>query len=105
MRVGTYARISEDSELGVTRQQADTRSLVQLRQWKLQQTYQDNDTSAYQPKIIRPDFERMLDDLESGVIQGIVVWDLDRLVRQPSDLERIIRLYDQRPLVFATVQG
>jgi site-specific DNA recombinase len=108
MRVGTYARISDDVEqlgLGVARQQRDTRALVQLRQWKLQEEYQDNDTSAYHPKIVREGFERMLGDLEAGSIQGIVVWDLDRLVRQPRDLERIIDIYDRKPLVFATVQG
>jgi DNA invertase Pin-like site-specific DNA recombinase len=47
----------------------------------------------------------MLKDLETGVIQGIVVYDLDRLARQPKDLERIIDIYDRKPLIFATVQG
>jgi site-specific DNA recombinase len=108
MRVGTYARISDDAEqlgLGVARQQHDTRSLVELRGWTLVDTYQDDDKSAYQRRVVRPDFERMLDDLGAGVIQGIVVYDLDRLARKPTDLERIIDLYDKRPLVFATVQG
>ena len=108
MRVGTYARISDDAEqlgLGVGRQQDDTRKLVELRGWTLGDTYLDNDVSAYRPKVIRPDFERMLADLEAGTIQGIVVYDLDRLARQPADLERIIKIYDRKPLVFATVQG
>jgi site-specific DNA recombinase len=91
--------------LGVGRQQADTRKLVDLRGWTLAEIYLDNDVSAYQPKVIRPDFERMLADLEAGVIQGIAVYDLDRLARQPADLERIISIYDRKPLVFATVQG
>jgi site-specific DNA recombinase len=47
----------------------------------------------------------MLADLEAGTVQGIVVYDLDRLARQPADLERIIKTYDCKPLVFATVQG
>jgi site-specific DNA recombinase len=108
MRIGTYARISDDAEqlgLGVSRQQDDTRKLVELRGWTLADTYLDNDVSAYQPKVIRPDFERMLADLEMGVVQGIAVYDLDRLARQPADLERIISIYDRKPLVFATVQG
>ena len=105
MRVGTYARISQDSELGIARQEHDTSALTTLRGWRLAERYQDNDASAYQPKVERPDFERMLADLKAGVIQGIVVWDLDRLARRPVDLERIIDLYDQKPLVFATVQG
>jgi site-specific DNA recombinase len=106
--VGTYARISADADqtgLGVARQQADTRRLVDLRGWSLGQEYVDNDLSAYRRGVIRPDFEAMLADLEAGAIQGIVVYDLDRLARQPRDLERIIEIYDRRPLVFATVQG
>ena len=78
---------------------------MELRGWTLGDTYLDNDVSAYRPKVIRPDFERMLADLEAGTIQGIVVYDLDRLARQPADLERIIKIYDRKPLVFATVQG
>ncbi len=108
MRVGTYARISDDAEqlgLGVGRQQDDTRKLVDLRGWTLADTYLDNDVSAYKPTVIRPDFERMLVDLEAGTIQGIAVYDVDRLARQPADLERIINIYDRKPLVFATVQG
>ena len=82
-----------------------TRKLVELRGWTLADTYLDNDVSAYQPKVVRPDFERMLTDLEASTIQGIAVYDLDRLARQPADLERIIKIYDRKPLVFATVQG
>ena len=32
----------------------------------------------------------MLDDLEAGLIDGIVFYDMDRLARQPRDLEDLI---------------
>jgi DNA invertase Pin-like site-specific DNA recombinase len=32
----------------------------------------------------------MLDDLEVGLIDGIVFYDMDRLARQPRDLEDLI---------------
>jgi DNA invertase Pin-like site-specific DNA recombinase len=107
MKVGRYSRISygDDARLGVARQQADTLTLAQLRGWTLAGTYTDHDTSAYQPNVVRPEFERMLEELELGVIQGVVVYDLDRLARKPSDLERLISIYDRKPLVFATVQS
>lgn len=108
--VGTYARLSyiyeEGDDLGIARQEHDTRTLIKLRGWHAQASYVDPDLSAYHPKITRPEFEKMLADLESGVIKGIVAYDLDRLFRQPSDLERLIKIYDRLPgLVFATVQG
>lgn len=108
MGIGLYTRISEDLDgagLGVTRQEADCRKLASLRGWTVAGVYTDNDVSAFKVKIVRPEFERLLADLGSGAIDGVVVWDLDRFARQPTDLERAIKLFDDRPLVFATVQG
>lgn len=45
---------------------------------------------------MRPGFEQLLTDLASGLIDGICVWDSDRLARQPRDLERLIDLYETR---------
>ena len=108
-RIGAYARISFDGEgeaLGVARQRSDTSKLADLRQWEIVQQYTDNNLSAFKTNVYRPEFERMLEDLEKGVIDGVIAYDLDRVARQPVDLERIIRLYEKRPgLVFATVQG
>jgi DNA invertase Pin-like site-specific DNA recombinase len=47
----------------------------------------------------------MMGDFEAGLIDGVVAYDLDRFARQPTDLERTIRLYNRRPGVFSTVQG
>lgn len=106
--VGAYERISEDpndTRLGVQRQREDTETLARLRGWTVHRHYTDNDLSAYKRKVVRPEFEQLLADLNAGVIDGIVAYDLDRLVRQPRDLERAIELYEQSGRVFATVQG
>jgi site-specific DNA recombinase len=111
--VGAYERISDDKEeeaRGVGRQRADNISLAQLRGWQIHRHYEDNDFSAYKETVVRPEFERLLADLENGVIDGIVVYDQDRFVRQPADLERAIKVYDRaraagRKLVFATFQN
>ena len=109
MRVGIYARISEDSEgrgLGVARQEQDARTIAKLRGWEVGQVYVDNDVSAFNAKVIRHEFERMLEDLRLGAVDGCVVYDLDRFARQPADLERAIKIFDGRDgLAFATVQG
>jgi hypothetical protein len=34
--------------------------------------------------VLRPQFRQMLADLASGVIDGVIFYDLDRLVRQPG---------------------
>jgi DNA invertase Pin-like site-specific DNA recombinase len=124
-RVGEYARISDDQEdeatgeevgigtrgAGVRRQLRAINQMRQARGWERHdEDYTDNDLSAFKETVIRPGFERLIADLEAGLIDGIVCYDLDRLVRRPDDLERLIRIYDRaraesRPLVFASVQG
>ncbi|SDP32750.1 Site-specific DNA recombinase [Arthrobacter sp. ok909] len=107
MRVAGYARISFDDDgtaAGVTRQTEDIAALVKRKGWALADMYVDNNVSAYK-NVVRPEFERLLADLETGVVDGVAVWDCDRLARKPKDLERLIDLYDQRPLAFATCQA
>lgn len=106
-KVGIYTRISRDDEgdaMGVARQRQDCERLVDLRCWQAVKVYEDNDVSAFKRNVVRDEFELMLEDLRSGLIQGIVAYDLDRLARQPRDLERLIEIYDERPKAgFATV--
>lgn len=107
--VGVYVRISDDTEgeaKGVGRQQDDCCALAAVRRWNVVKIYEDNDYSAYQRKVTRPSFEQMLGDLHLGVIQGVVVYNLDRFARQPRDLERAIDIFEQRAdFVFATLEG
>lgn len=106
--VGIYLRISDDSAgdaKGVQRQREDCTALAAVRRWE-PVIYEDNDVSAFRRGVVREDFERMLSDLKAGQIRGIVVYDLDRLARQPRDLERVIDLYEATPgLIFASLQG
>lgn len=109
-RVGLYARLSPRPDaqyvLGLDRQEKDGRKVAEVRGWEVAVVYRDEEASAYDARVTRDGFERMLADLAAGSIDGVVAYDLDRFVRQPSDLERAIRIYDGRPgLVFATVQG
>ncbi|MFF1297688.1 MULTISPECIES: recombinase family protein [unclassified Streptomyces] len=106
-KVAVYTRISRDDEgdgLGVARQREDCERLADLRGWDVAKVYEDNDVSAYKRNVRRPEFELMLSDLAAGLIDGVVAYDLDRLARQPKDLERLIELYEEhKRRVFATV--
>ncbi|MFF8374275.1 recombinase family protein [Streptomyces lydicus] len=41
--------------------------------------------------VLRPESRQVLADLAHGVIDGVIFYDLDRLVRQPRDLEDLLR--------------
>jgi len=110
---GAYLRISEDPNdlrRGVNRQRditaeeiarlgADPSTVV----W-----YEENDTSAYKKRrveltdpmgrkyvgyrVIRPVWADALHDLRTGRINALAVYDLDRLARDPRDLEDAIEV-------------
>jgi DNA invertase Pin-like site-specific DNA recombinase len=56
--------------------------------------YLDDGLSAWKAGVRRKGFESLLERARSGVTQGIAVWHVDRLFRQPRDLERLIDLAD-----------
>lgn len=112
LTVGGYARISDigqigdgrDGREGVVRQREDVYDLAKIKRYNVHRVYEDNDTSAYKRRVKRKDFEAMVLDLEHGTISGILAYNIDRIARQPRDLERLIDIYEQarRPMVFAT---
>ena len=69
----------------------DCERLVARQGWGVEERYVDDDVSAYSGKP-RPAYRRMLDDLRGGYLDAVVVWDLDRLHRQPRELEEFFDL-------------
>ncbi|WP_159395098.1 recombinase family protein [Streptomyces sp. 2323.1] len=119
-RPGAYLRISSDRfglETGVDRQLEDAEDTrARLRWGSIAKVYRENDTSAFKKRkvikpdgsidwiVLRPEFRQLLADLANGVIDGVIFYDLDRLVRQPRDLEDLIDIveYVKRPVTGAT---
>lgn len=66
--------------------------------------YDDNDMSAYKKKK-RPGFERMKEDLNSGVIDAVACWHLDRLTRHTMELEYLCQFAEERGTLFMAVHG
>ena len=88
-RAGIYARISSDRDgdgLAIDRQLEDCERLAGERGWPIAERYIDQDVSAYKSKT-RPAYRRLLSDLTTGSIDGVIVYHLDRLHRQPKELE------------------
>src|SRR5262245_55350005 len=87
-----YTRISNDPlglEAGVARQRQDSLAVIEKQGWNVAEAllFEDNDVSAYK-RVKRPAFEAMLASLDKA--HCLVAYDLDRLMRQPRDLERLI---------------
>ena len=90
------SRDAEARGLGIGRQRKDGEALAGRLGWPIVQEYSDNDLSAsrYSHKP-RQGYARMLQDLQEGAINAVVVYDQDRLVRQPKELEELLEVCDR----------
>lgn len=96
-RWAIYLRISKDDEQlgeGVARQERLCRDLHEQRQLggEIVDTYTDNDTSAWRKGVVRPEYNRLLDDMRSGRVTGVLCYKTDRLYRRTTDLETLIEI-------------
>jgi site-specific DNA recombinase len=107
VRAAVYARISEDRDgegLGVERQIRDCLKEAERLGWTVTDKYVDNSVSAYSAKP-RPEYNRMIRDVEAGHCNAVVAYDLDRLSRNPREIEHIIDLAEKGGVRLATVTG
>jgi DNA invertase Pin-like site-specific DNA recombinase len=103
----SYARLSRNvsGELEkVEEQHADNWRVIERLGGVLGVELTDDDLSAWKPRVRRPDWERLLARLASGESDGAVVWHVDRLLRLPRDLERLLEFSD-RGLMLGCAHG
>jgi Resolvase, N terminal domain len=106
-RAAIYVRISDDREglaVGVKRQEADCRALVEQRPgWEVTEVYDDNDISATNRRKVRPAYRRMLDDLREARVDALVAYRSSRFHRRTRELDQLIDLVEDRRVEIATV--
>ncbi len=90
-----YARKSTESEdrqvLSIDSQKNELQEIVKRNGLIIADTKQESH-SAKAPG--RPVFNELLDEIENGKAQGIIVWNVDRLSRNSVDTGRLIYLFD-----------
>ncbi|NYD65995.1 recombinase family protein [Agromyces atrinae] len=102
-----YTRQSLDKTglaAGVERQLAESLELAERRGIEIERVLSDNDLSATTGKT-RPAFEELLKFVESGTVDRVVVWHVDRLYRTLKDLTRITEIAKVHGLDILTVQA
>jgi DNA invertase Pin-like site-specific DNA recombinase len=93
---------------GVDRQEQDARKLADRLGWTIGEVIVENDTSAFKRRqvklpdgrkamrVVRPGFRRALAALEIGEADGLIAHDLDRVARDPRDLEDLIDVVESK---------
>ncbi|MGB9223201.1 recombinase family protein [Mycobacterium sp.] len=89
----------------MARQEEDARAIIEQRGWTLAGVYRDNSISASDTKKHRPGYADLQRDYAEGLFDALVVWDLDRLTRQPRQLEDWIDAAEGRGLALITTNG
>ncbi|MCP3822898.1 recombinase family protein [Streptomyces sp. A3M-1-3] len=108
-RVAIYVRISKDrkgQQLGLQRQEKACRTLCERLGWGVFKVYSENDTSASTTsRRRRPIYAKMLRDAREGLIDGIVVYSIDRLTRRITELTTFLDEQKEHGFAFATTEG
>jgi site-specific DNA recombinase len=107
-RAAIYLRQSIDldgDQAAVTRQRQDCRKIAGQRGWTVVAEYLDNNLSASDRHKQRPRYEAMVKAYERGEFSAIICWDLDRLTRQPRQLEDWIDAAEDKGLQLVTANG
>jgi site-specific DNA recombinase len=107
MRAAIYLRQSKDaagSGLAVARQAKDCKRLAADRGWTVTATFVENDISASSGKR-RPAYEELMAAIDSGSVDVVVAWHVDRLTRRLADLEDLITRCEASGVKVATVSG
>lgn len=89
-----YCRISYDKRgaaEGVGTQHVENENSADELGLTIAQTYTDNDLSAFSG-IERPDYQRMIEDIEAGKIGTLIIRHADRLHRSVEEVSRFIKV-------------
>jgi len=109
-RCAIYTRKSSDEGLDQTfnsldaqREAGEAYVLSQAGEgWRTSATrYDDGGFSG--GTMERPGLQRLLDDIEAGLIDVVVVYKIDRLTRSLADFARIVERFDARGVSFVSV--
>ena len=108
VRCVLYLRVSLDAtgeQLAITRQRKECMAIAAARGWIVVGEFIDNSISAYSKLKDRPGYNAMVKAFEAGQFDALVCWDLDRLTRQPRQLEDWIDWAEERGLLLVTSAG
>ena len=105
MNAAIYVRVStlEQAKSGysVPAQKQRLQAFCESQGWDIAGLYADEGVSAKDTN--RPELQRMLNDIESGHIDVVVVYKLDRLTRSVMDLYKLLEAFEQHDCKFRSI--
>lgn len=104
--IDLYCRISLDTDgqggyRSVDDQETDGRFRVAEAGHTVGMVWKDPAKSAWNPNVVRKDFEKMMARLEAGESDGFWVYDLTRFSRKPIEGERVIAMAERGLIILS----
>lgn len=103
LRSAIYCRQSKDHLVGISNQLKANEKLAADRGYEVIARLSDNDISASKSRK-RPGYEKLMAIVRAGELDVVQVTQMDRLYRQPIELENIIPQIEAAGVLIATVR-
>ncbi|MCK9929988.1 recombinase family protein [Frankia sp. Mgl5] len=103
-----YTRLSlnrDGRRENCSRQARDIREAAKAAGDSVVRMGKDDSLSAWKRNVKRPDWEETVRRVEAGVCRKIWLWRIDRMMRQPWDLEELIAKGERHGLIIAATNG
>ncbi len=105
MRTALYARVSTEEQAkegySIAAQKRRLKSFCIAQDWEIAGYYIDEGISA--KDMERPNLKRMINDIEKGLIDCVLVYKLDRLTRSVFDLYKLLDVFEKNKCKFRSV--
>jgi len=103
LSTGIYVRVSTDEQVqegySVRAQTEKLKSYALLKDWDIFDIYSDEGISG-KNIVDRPAINRLIDDIEAGKVNNVLVFKVDRLTRSTRNLLELVELFEEYNCAF-----
>jgi len=103
LRTGIYVRVSTEEQVqegfSIRAQSEKLKSYALLKDWEIYDIYTDEGISG-KNIVDRPAITRMIDDIENGKVNNVLVFKVDRLTRNTKNLIELVELFEEYDCAF-----
>ena len=103
MKTGIYIRVSTEDQakdgFSISAQKEKLIKYAEINDWDVYDLYIDDGISG-KNLTDRPEINRLLKDVETGNINNVLIYKLDRLTRSVKDLIYLIEFFENHNCTF-----
>ena len=103
METAIYARVSTEEQaqegFSIRAQEQKLKDFARIKDWSIYKIYMDEGISG-KNLVDRPAVQELIADVESGEVQNVLVFKIDRLTRNTADLIYLTDLFNQKKCAF-----